>query len=88
MPELARFRGIIIRMYSEHGKHHLAHFHAYYSGRSAVFGIEPAVQIEGALPRQQAALVLEWATLHTQELRENRDRIQRGDPRVPIEPLH
>ncbi|MCB2263113.1 MAG: DUF4160 domain-containing protein [Candidatus Thiosymbion ectosymbiont of Robbea hypermnestra] len=42
MPELARFFGIIIRMYLEtHGPHHTAHFHAYYQRETAVFGIEP-----------------------------------------------
>jgi hypothetical protein len=37
MPELSRFFGIIIRMYSEAGtSHHVPHFHAYYQDEVAV----------------------------------------------------
>jgi hypothetical protein len=38
MPELSRFFGIIIRMFSEAGmSHHVAHFHAYTQDETAVF---------------------------------------------------
>ncbi|KAB2641725.1 MAG: DUF4160 domain-containing protein [Verrucomicrobia bacterium] len=37
MPELARFYGIVIQMYS--GDHQPPHFHAFYAGRQAL--IEP-----------------------------------------------
>jgi len=43
MPELCRFFGIIIRMYSEiGGPHHVPYFHAYYqeNGRKP-FAIKP-----------------------------------------------
>lgn len=38
MPELSRFFGIIIRMFSEAGmSHRVAHFHAYFQDEAAVF---------------------------------------------------
>ena len=40
MPEIARFLGIIIRMYVETGqKHNNPHFHAYYQGAVAIYNI-------------------------------------------------
>ena len=42
MPELSRFFGIVIRMFSEAGAtHHLAHFHACFQDEAAVFSIRP-----------------------------------------------
>ena len=51
MPELARFFGIIIRMFSEPSeRHHMAHFHAYYGEHEAVFSIFPVALIIGFMP--------------------------------------
>jgi hypothetical protein len=48
MPELSRFYGIIIRMFSEPaGKHNSAHFHAYYGEHTAVFSISPIELTDG-----------------------------------------
>lgn len=56
MPELSRFFGIIIRMYLEAGgQHHTPHFHAYYGGEAAVFGIEPVELIAGDRPKKTTA---------------------------------
>lgn len=58
MPELARFYGIIIRMFSEpSGQHHAAHFHAYYGEHVAVFTINPVGLLAGELPARQRRLV-------------------------------
>jgi Domain of unknown function (DUF4160) len=49
MPELARFFGIIIRMYAELGApHHVPHFHAYYQDAVAIYSIEPIELISGS----------------------------------------
>jgi hypothetical protein len=57
MPELYRFFGIIIRMYWEaDAPHHRPHFHAYYGGEVAIYGIEPLELIAGSLPRRQQRL--------------------------------
>jgi hypothetical protein len=43
--------------------------------------------LRGRLPRRSHALVVEWATLHRAELRENWDRARRQVPVMEIEPL-
>ena len=68
MPELARFYGIVIRMYF--GDHPPPHFHAFYGGHKAVIDIESLALIEGQLPPRARGLVIEWATMHQDELRE------------------
>jgi len=89
MPELARFYGILIRMYSELGApHHLPHFHAYYQGQQAVFGIDPVSMIEGDIPQRQRRLVEAWAEIHQLALLNDWSLLQQGLPPVKIEPLH
>ena len=88
MPELSRFFGIIIRMYMEVGvPHHQPHFHAYYQDDAAVFSIDPVELIAGALPRRQRRLVEAWAEMHQNELTAAWQRLQAGQPPVPIAPL-
>lgn len=68
MPVIARFYGILIKMYFlEHG---VPHFHAIYAEYNGVFAIETLAMIEGDLPARARALVLEWATRHREELLE------------------
>ena len=88
MPELSRFFGIIIRMYLEiGGPHHRPHFHAYYQDDVAVVGLDPVDLIAGELPRRQRRLVEAWAELHQHELLADGQRLQRGEPPLPIAPL-
>jgi hypothetical protein len=68
MPELARFYGIVIQMYF--GDHPPPHFHAIYGGHKAVVDIETLALMDGELPARARGLVIEWATLHQDELRE------------------
>lgn len=69
MPELSRFFGIIIRMFTEvGGQHHVAHFHAYWQDEDAVIGIDPVELIAGYLPTRQRRLVEAWAELHQRGL--------------------
>ncbi len=68
MPELSRFYGIVIQMYF--GDHPPPHFHAIYGGSKAVEDIETLALIEGNLPARARGLVIEWATIHQDELRE------------------
>ena len=69
MPELSRFFGIVIRMF--YSDHEPAHFHAIYGEYEALIEVETLSVFRGALPRRALALVLEWATLHRPELRED-----------------
>ena len=88
MPELARFFGIIIRMYLEVGEpHSLPHFHAYYQEEAAVLGIAPVELLSGSLPRRQLRLVEAWAELHQEELLADWMRLQGGQKPLPIDPL-
>ena len=88
MPELSRFYGIIIRMFTEVGApHHDAHFHAYYQDAVAVFSIDPVEMIAGALPGRQVRLVEAWAELHQDELQADWDRLQSGQKPAAIRPL-
>jgi hypothetical protein len=67
MPELSRFYGIVIRMYF--GDHSPPHFHAIYGGSKAAVDIETLTFISGELPPRVRGLVVEWATIHQDELR-------------------
>ena len=88
MPELSRFFGIIVRMFTEAGgQHHVAHFHAYWQDEVAVVSINPVDVIAGSLPTRQRRLVEAWAELHQRELLDDWNRLQQGQPPVPIEPL-
>ena len=88
MPELSRFYGIIIRMFSEPTeRHHVPHFHAYYQEHVAIFGIEPVDLIAGALPQRQRRLVEAWAELHKEELVSDWVLLQNGKRPAQIEPL-
>jgi hypothetical protein len=85
MPEISRFFGIVIRMYfNDHGP---AHFHAAYDGGEATVRISPVGLMAGRLPPRVLALVVEWATLHEQELLENWGRLRHAEPTLAIAPL-
>ncbi len=88
MPEIARFFGIIIRMYVEpEAPHHRPHFHAYYQNNAAVYSIDTLELINGTLPRRQQRLVDAWAELHQGELMDNWERLQSGQLPYKIAPL-
>jgi len=88
MPEISRFFGIIIRMFTEPStQHHLPHFHAYYQEAVAIYNIESIELIAGMLPRRQQRFVEAWAELHQEELLNNWARLQSGQPPERIIPL-
>ena len=88
MPEVSRFYGIIIRMFSEPSeRHHSAHFHAYYQEYVAVFSISPVALIAGSIPQRQQRLVEAWAELHQDELLADWNLLEQGKRPAPIAPL-
>lgn len=88
MPEISRFFGIIIRMYTEPGvPHHRPHFHAYYQNHVAIYAIDSIELIGGDLPVKQRRLVEAWAELHQGELMENWERLQAGRLPYKVAPL-
>ena len=67
MPVIARFYGILIKMYfREHGR---PHFHAIYAEYNGVYDIETLELIEGDLPKRAHRLILEWGRQYKAELR-------------------
>ena len=88
MSELSRFFGIVIRMRFElRARHHAPHFHAFYQGHLAAFGIEPVDLLAGDFPRRPRRLVEAWAELHQEELRIAWDDLQTGRTPEKINPL-
>ena len=68
MPEIARFYGIIIKLFF--GDHPPPHFHAVYGEHVGLFNIETLEMIEGDLPKRAKKLIIEWATLNKSQLKE------------------
>jgi len=85
MPEISRFFGIIIRMYFN--DHLPPHFHAHYGEHQIEITIETLEVLKGKLPSRALGLVLEWASLHRDELRTDWDRARNEQPLEPIQPL-
>ena len=85
MPRVSEFYGIAIYFY--YNDHLPPHFHAYYAEYEATFVIETLDYLTGELPRRARTLVLEWALLHRDELREDWELARRGLPLNMIDPL-
>lgn len=85
MPEISRFYGIVIAIY--HNDHPPAHFHIRYAGAKAKMGIDDLSILDGSVPTRVRALVVEWATLHREELRRNWDLARAQLPLVKVAPL-
>ena len=85
MPEIARFYGIVIRMY--YGDHDPAHFHACYNRYEAKFSIDDLRVLAGKLPKRALGHVLEWAFEHRLELKDNWERIKGDQEPKKIKPL-
>jgi len=66
MPEISRFFGIVIKMFFD--DHNPPHFHAEYGADLALIDIRSLCVFAGQLPPRALGLVIEWATLHRQEL--------------------
>ncbi len=68
MPVIARFYGVVIKMYFSQSEHGVPHFHAVYGEFNAVFNIQTLEMIEGDLPARAQRLVKEWSAQYQQEL--------------------
>lgn len=69
MPIISSFYGILIKMYF--GDHTPPHFHAEYAEYTAQITIKGLGVIQGYLPPKALALVVEWASIHNEELMGN-----------------
>ncbi len=85
MPEISRFFGIIIAMY--YNDHAPPHFHVRYGSERAIVAIESLALLEGKLSPRALGLVMEWASIHQDELEEDWNLAREQAPLRPIEPL-
>jgi hypothetical protein len=85
VPEISRFFGIVIKMFFD--DHNPPHFHAEYADSVALIGIRTLAVFSGRLPPRAMGLVIEWATLHQQELLADWERAQTQQDLRPIAPL-
>jgi len=85
VPEISRFFGIIILMY--YNDHPPPHFHVRYGGQKALVGIESLTILEGKLSPRVLGLVVEWASMHQEELMSDWEHARRQEPLGLILPL-
>ena len=88
MPEISRFYGIVIYMYLR--DHNPPHFHAKYNDFEAVISIENFAVLNGKLPSKALALVVEWSSIHQEELLDNWSGLSHSNKIsfIKIEPLN
>jgi hypothetical protein len=85
MPEISRFLGIIIKMFFD--DHNPPHFHAEYGNEAALIDIHRLSVFSGRLPPRVLGLVIEWATLHQDELLADWERARTRQELQRIAPL-
>jgi hypothetical protein len=84
MPEISRFLGIVIRMY--YRDHAPPHFHAHYGNHEITVEIESGV-VNGRFPRRALSAVLDWYTMHQDELLHDWELARQELPLNAIDPL-
>jgi Domain of unknown function (DUF4160) len=85
MPQVSEFFGITISLY--YNDHMPPHFHAEYGEYEAIYRIDTLEITRGGLPRRAHALVVEWASLHRAEIRDDWERARLEQPLIRIEGL-
>jgi len=85
MPEICRFFGIVIKMFFD--DHNPPHFHAEYGDDTALIDIHNLSAFSGRLSPRAMGLVIEWATLHQQELLADWERAQAQQELQKIPPI-
>lgn len=68
MPVLARFYGLVIKMYFQQSEHNLPHIHCVYGEYMGAIDIQTLQMIEGDLPTKALSMVQEWTETHKEEL--------------------
>ena len=87
MPVISSFYGILIKMFF--GDHMPPHFHAEYAEFSAQISIRDLGILDGYLPPKALGLVVEWASIHKDELLKNWENLKKDGNGLfkKIEPL-
>ncbi len=68
MPVIARFYGVVIKMYFRHSEHNPPHIHAIYGEYIGAIDIRTSDMLEGDLPKRALKMVQEWVSQHEREL--------------------
>lgn len=68
VPTLARFYGIVIRMYFLDSEHNPPHIHAIYGEDTAAIDLRTGEILDGYLPKRATAMVLEWININKDSL--------------------
>ncbi len=68
-------------------EHNPPHFHASYGEYQAEISINDLTVLVGKLPSRALGLVVEWASMHQEELMNNWRNIENGDLMSKIPPL-
>ena len=85
MPRISSFFGITIAMFFN--DHSPPHVHARYAGSKATIAIHGPGLLTGSLPPRVLAMVIEWASMHRDELLQDWELARLGRPLKPIAPL-
>ena len=68
MPVIARFYGIVAKMYLLGSEHNPPHIHFLYGDYNAIVDLQQLKVTEGDLPPRATAMVLEWVNQYPSEL--------------------
>lgn len=68
MPVIARFYGMIIKMYFQQSEHNPPHFHVVYGEYVGIIDIQTLEMLEGDLPNKALAMIKEWGKQHQDDL--------------------
>lgn len=85
VPRISEFFGI--RIYIHWRDHGPPHFHAVYAEYEAQISIDDLAVLSGKLPPRALSLVIEWATIHQDELRAVWEQAVNLEPLSRIDPL-
>ena len=70
MPEVARFYGIVVKMFFKPKEHEPSHIHAIYGEYIGIFDLATLEMSDGDLPSTAQRLVKEWLVQHQDKLKE------------------
>lgn len=68
MPVIARFYGVVIKMYFRQSEHNPPHIHAIYGECIGVIDINTGEMLEGDLPKRALKMVQEWVRQYKNDL--------------------
>lgn len=70
MPTIARFYGLVVKMFLVKKEHNPPHIHVIYGEHMDVIEIRSCTVMFGDLPEKQRRDALKWTSLHKEELLE------------------